>query len=164
MDLHDEKKKTDPDFDPQDAPDEEELNSKEIMLTIRTVQESKDSEPETIDLISEGFLYKKKGATYLCYDESELSGIANNRVILKVKNNRSIQMNRFGEFSTELLFEKRKRQTSLYSTPYGEFRVEILTDRVDIDLKEDSGSIYIEYTVSISGTPEVKNKLSISYV
>lgn len=142
---------------------DKEETMREIMLKVKTVQLMKDAEPEVIDLFSEGVLYRKKGATYLAYDESELSGIANNRVILKIKEDGSVKMNRFGEFQTEMLFKKKYRQTSIYSTPYGDFRVEVLTDKVEIDLRERSGEIYIEYNVSISGTPEVKNRLSISY-
>ncbi len=138
-------------------------NAKEIMLRVNTLQEYKDSEPEVIDLITEGLLYEKKDSLYLTYDESEISGIANNKVILKVKGSEYVKMNRFGEFETEMLFKEKKRDVSIYSTPYGEFRVEILTDKVDVDLQDSMGDVYVEYTVAVSGSTEVKNKLTISY-
>ncbi len=134
-----------------------------IKLKVNTLQEFRDAEPETIDLFTEGLLYKKNGALYLTYDESEISGIANNKVILKIKAGDYVKMNRFGEFEAEMLFKEKQRDVSIYSTPYGEFRVEILTDKVLLDLAEDAGKIYVEYTVSISGSSEVKNKLTISY-
>ncbi len=137
--------------------------AKNIKLKVNTLQEFRDSEPEVIDLFTEGLLYEKKGALYLTYDESELSGIANNKVILKIKDNDYVKMNRFGEFEAEMFFKEKKRDVSIYSTPYGEFRVEILTDKIDIDVNEKAGKIYVEYTVSISGSSEVKNKLTISY-
>ncbi len=138
-------------------------NAKEIMLRVNTLQEYKDSEPEVIDLITEGLLYEKKDSLYLTYDESEISGIANNKVILKVKGNEYVKMNRFGEFETEMLFKEKKRDVSIYSTPYGEFRVEILTDKVDVELQDSMGDVYVEYTVAVSGSTEVKNRLTISY-
>ncbi len=136
---------------------------KNIMLKIHTVQDFKDQEPDVIDLMTEGFLYKKAGAIYLTYDESEISEIAGNRVILKIKDNDYVQMNRFGEFETEMVFKEKRRDVSIYATPYGEFKVETLTDRLTVNLDETKGDICIEYTVSISGSPEVKNILTISY-
>ncbi len=147
----------------QDTVSSEKKSAKKIMLKVNTLQEFRDSEPDVIDLFTEGLLYEKNGALYLTYDESEISGIANNKIVLKIKSGDYVKMNRFGEFEAEMLFKEKQRDVSLYSTPYGEFRVEILTDKIEVDLGENSGNIYVEYTVSVSGSSEVKNKLTISY-
>ncbi len=140
----------------------DEKNFRNILLKVTTVQEFRDAEPELIELTTEGKLYNKEDIVYLAYDESEISEIANNKVVLKLKDD-TVQMNRFGEFKTNMVFKKGKRDISMYGTPYGEFRVEILTDKVDINLGEDDGIVYVEYTVSVSGSPEVKHKLVASY-
>ncbi len=136
--------------------------SKDILLNVKSIQQFRDEEPEIIDLTTEGKLYSKSGSIYLTYDESELSGIANNKVILKIKED-TVQMNRYGEFETTMIFKKGKRDVSMYGTPYGEFRVEILTDKVEINIDENNGNISVEYTVSVSSSPEVKHHLLISY-
>ncbi len=135
---------------------------RDILLTVKSIQKFRDEKPDVIDLITEGKLYKKNDSTYLCYDESELTGVENNKVILKIKNN-SVQMNRFGEFESNMIFEKGKRDVSMYGTPYGQFRVEVVTDKINIELEEEKGKIKVDYTVSISGSPEVKHNLLISY-
>ncbi len=147
----------------QDAILSSKKSAKKIMLKVNTLQEFRDAEPEVIDLFTEGLLYEKNEVLYLTYDESEISGIANNKVVLKVKTGDYVKMNRFGEFEAEMLFKEKQRDVSIYSTPYGEFRVEILTDKIEIDVADDAGNIYVEYTVSVSGSSEVKNKLTISY-
>ncbi len=142
---------------------EEFSKAKDILLKVVTIQEIKNEEADKIELTTEGKLYVKDSATYISYDESELSGVNNNKVVLKIKDNSYVQMKRYGEFKTEMNFEEKRRDVSMYSTPYGEFRVEILTDKVEIISDENHSNIYIEYTVSVAGTQEIKHKLNISY-
>ena len=64
---------------------------------------------------------------------------------------------------TELYFEKGKRISSLYETPYGPMELEVLTRSVinRLDTAEYRGNVDIEYHVSLSGMAESKNRLTI---
>jgi len=62
----------------------------------------------------------------------------------------------------EFVFEKGKRFTSNYRTPYGDFSMEVLTNDVVNNLTEEGlGDIHIDYHVSLSGMTEGRNCLSI---
>ena len=78
----------------------------------------------------------------------------------------SVKMRRTGiaGFGAELYFEKGKRFSSVYETPYGPMGVEVLTEHVknNLDMETGSGSIDVEYHVSMEGLAEGRNKLTIN--
>ena len=86
------------------------------------------------------------------------------KTTLKVSGD-SLKMRRIGGGGpqTELYFEKGKRISSLYETPYGLMELEVLTRSVinRLDTAEYRGNVDIEYHVSLSGMAESKNRLTI---
>ncbi|MEG0924275.1 MAG: DUF1934 domain-containing protein [Anaerovoracaceae bacterium] len=140
------------------------MEMKEIMLKIIGNQFTGDEEEQQMEFITEGKLYEKGESTYLVYDESEFSGFPGCKTTLKLTGN-SIRMKRIGEnvgFGTEMIFEKGKRFTSQYKTPYGDMYMEVLTNSVENNLSEEGvGEINIDYHVSLSGMAEGRNRLNI---
>ncbi|MCK8059301.1 MULTISPECIES: DUF1934 domain-containing protein [unclassified Fusibacter] len=135
---------------------------RDITLQVKSVQKAMGEEPVEIDFITEGKLYLKGGATYLVYDETELSGLENHKTTLKIHDDK-VQMKRFGENNSTMHFEMGLRETSNYETPYGVFKLEILTHRIEIDLGDTEGSVVVEYAISIHGLHEANHKLHIRY-
>lgn len=137
---------------------------KEIMMKIIGTQISADLEEDQLEFITEGKLYQKGDALYLIYDESEISGMPGCRTRLKLKNG-SIKMKRIGEsvgIDTEIEFEKGKRYTGYYDTPYGAIEMEVLTNHIENSLTpEGTGTVDIDYHISLKGLTEGRNKLNI---
>ena len=121
-------------------------------------------EEDQMEFITDGQLYVRDDSVYMIYDESEVSGMTGCKTTLKVKGD-SVKMRRIGEigFNTELYFEKGKRFSSTYDTPYGPMDIEVLTSRVEnnLNMEELKGNIDIEYNVSLEGMAEGKNRLTI---
>ena len=66
-------------------------------------------------------------------------------------------MKRFGEGAdgTEILFEKGKRYTGVYDTPFGTIEMEVLTNNVASNISEEGdGNIDIDYDISLKGLAE----------
>lgn len=134
-----------------------------IMLKIIGKQKSKNEE-EVIELITEGKYHKKGDTTYLVYKESELSGIEGCTTTLKITDE-NIKMKRFGPSASEIEFKKGKRFSAYYNTPYGNVAMEILTRKIQNELKDDlTGSLDIEYDISLQGLVEGSNKLNIQII
>lgn len=137
---------------------------KNIMLKIIGTQVTADLEEEQLELITEGKLYEKGEALYLIYEESTLSGMPGCRTRLKMKDN-TIKMKRVGEsigIDTEIEFEKGKRYTGYYDTPYGAVEIEVLTNSIQNSLNADgTGFLDIDYHISLKGLVEGRNKLNI---
>ena len=137
---------------------------KDITLKIIGKQSYDDMEVEQMEFVTDGRLYVRGGSAYIIYDESEVSGLAGCKTTIRV-DDRSVKMKRIGEagFGTEFYFEKGKRFSSVYETPYGPMGIEVLTDRVQnsIDMEKGSGCIDVEYQVSMEGLAEGRNRITI---
>ena len=136
---------------------------RDIMLKITGRQFSENDE-DRMEFITEGKLYERNGAKYLMYDESEFSGFPGCKTTLKLTDG-CIRMRRVGSSAgtgTELVFEKGKRFSSRYHTPYGNLELELLTNDIVNNLTEDGfGNIDIDYQVNLGGIAEGRNKLKI---
>lgn len=134
---------------------------KDVILKIKGRQMPAGEEEDIVELITEGKVYDKDNAKYLVYEESELSGMKGCTTTLKITDDK-IEMRRFGNATSQLVFEKGKRHVSNYSTPYGNFRMEILTKKLECSLnQEKKGTISLEYRMSLQGLSEGTNKLDI---
>ena len=135
-----------------------------ITLKITVKQCYDNHEEEQMEFVTDGKLYVRGDAVYVVYDESDVSGMAGCKTTLKVSGD-SLKMRRIGSagMQTELYFEKGKRISSTYNTPYGRMGMEVLTQRVDnhLDAEACTGNIDIEYQVSLEGMAEGKNRLTI---
>lgn len=137
---------------------------KNIMMKIIGTQITADLEEDQLEFITEGKLYEKGDALYLIYDESEISGMPGCRTRLKLKNG-TIKMKRVGKnvgTDTEIEFEKGKRYTGYYDTPFGAIAMEVLTNHVENSVTaEGTGQLDIDYHISLKGLAEGRNKLNI---
>ncbi|MCQ2545551.1 MAG: DUF1934 domain-containing protein [Clostridia bacterium] len=138
---------------------------KEVMVRIRSTQVSQEAGEDTMEFVTEAKLYKKNGALYLLYEESEFSGMPGCKTRLRLRDG-EVQMKRFGEgagIGNELKFEKGKRYSGIYDTPFGPIGIELLTNDVASTVSEDGkGQVDIDYEVSLKGLLEGRNKMNIT--
>ena len=141
------------------------MDMKDIMLKITGRQYDGDKPLDKMEFVTEGKMYERNGATYLVYDETELSGVPGCRTRLRLRDG-EIQMKRFGEgagVGTEILFEQGKRYTGYYDTPFGPIPLEVLTNYVRSSITEEGGGgIDIDYEISLKGLMEGRNTLNIT--
>ena len=142
---------------------------KEVIVRIKSIQVSREAGDDEIEFVTEAQLYQRGGATYLIYDESELSGIPGCKTRLRLKGD-EVQMKRFGEgpgCNSELKFEKGKRYNGFYDTPFGPIEIEILTNSLEGGFMETEegepgqGEFNIDYEISLKGLLEGRNRLNI---
>ena len=139
--------------------------SKEIMIKIANIQVSKEADTEEMEFVTEAKLYRRNGAIYLLYEESEFSGMPGCKTRLRLRDD-ELQMKRFledGEIGTELIFQKGKKHEELYETPFGPIEIELLTNDIAHDISEDGkGEIDIDYEISLRGLAESRNRMHIT--
>lgn len=120
---------------------------------------------DEMEFVSDAKMYERAGARYLLYDESEFSGFPGCKTSLKLTDS-SIRMKRIGGedsgFGADLVFEKGKRFTSIYETPYGSFDMEVLTTDIHTNLDDEGfGKVVLGYDVSLEGLDEGRNEIDI---
>lgn len=138
---------------------------KEIMLKITGRQVNDEGGEDSMEFITEAKMYKRGDAVYLVYDESEVSGVPGCRTRLRFRGDQ-VQMKRYGEgvgIGNEIQFEKGKRFTGLYDTPFGAIEMEVLTNALENTVSEENGGqLDIDYSISLKGLVEGRNRLNIT--
>ncbi|SHK59067.1 DUF1934 domain-containing protein [Tepidibacter formicigenes] len=136
--------------------------NQEVVIKMKTCQIDSKGEKDTMELITQGKIYKKNKALYIVYEESEISGMAGTTTTLKITED-CITMKRFGKNNSELIFKKGKRFKTKYRTVHGDFSIETLTKSIDVEMSQDLSNIdiNINYDINISGLFEGKNIISI---
>jgi len=138
---------------------------KDIMVKITGSQVIADSGEDGMEFITEAKLYEKNEALYLIYEESELSGVPGCKTRLKFKGDK-VHMRRYGTgqgTGSEIRFEAGKRYSGFYSTPFGPLEIEVLTNKLENTLSaEGKGQLDIDYSISLKGLMESRNKLNIT--
>lgn len=134
------------------------------MIKIVGTQRSLDGEMNEIEMVTEGKRYEKNGATYLVYEETSLSGMEGSTTTLKIEGEERVSMKRFGSASSLMVFEKGKRHSTDYQTPFGNFRMEIKTTELKVDVAPGrrQGAIQIAYEMHIVGLAETSNELNLT--
>lgn len=134
------------------------------MLKIIGKQFENGSEETSLEFMTEGKLYERGQALYLVYDETELSGMPGCQTRLKLSGNK-VKLSRSGDempLDTEIEFEKGLHYQGLYETPFGPIEMEVLTNDVKNNICEDgTGSVDIDYHISLKGLSDARNRLNI---
>lgn len=133
-----------------------------VTLQVKSTQKITGEEPVIIDFMTEGKYELKNGATYLIYEESELSGFPGHKTSLKIRED-AVDMRRYGESEAHMHFEKGVRESADYETPYGFFKIETLTHGIKAELGDQEGFVEIEYALAIQGMHEAIHTLLIRY-
>lgn len=143
---------------------------KDITLKITGKQifgDSDQDQEEQVEFVTEGKLYTRGDTLVLSYEESELSGMPGCITQMAVTGD-VVRMTRKGEGlaeGTEILFEKGKRYSGTFDTPYGPVKMEVLTTQVENRLtKNKTGRLAIDYDISLAGLSEGRNRLELEIV
>ncbi|WFD10120.1 DUF1934 domain-containing protein [Tepidibacter hydrothermalis] len=133
-----------------------------VLVKINTVQMDFKGNKDNLELITEAKLYVKNNATYVIYEESEISGMKGTTSRLKITED-CVIIKKIGRNNSELVFELGKRFKTLYRTPHGSFPMEIVTKKIEINKEKlcKDMEITIEYDLNISGLFEGKNSINI---
>lgn len=133
-----------------------------VLIKINTVQMDFKGNKDNIELTTEGNLYVKNNATYIVYEESEISGMKGTTSRLKITEE-CVIIKKIGINNSELVFELGKRFKTMYRTPHGSLPMEIVTKKIEINEGNSYKNleITIEYDLNISGLFEGKNSINI---
>jgi uncharacterized beta-barrel protein YwiB (DUF1934 family) len=141
------------------------LNS-EIKIKVVGTQVDEYGEENKIELVTEAKYYKKANASYIVYEESELSGMENSTTRLKIQKDR-VQMKRYGSTSSDMVFDEAESHRLDYHTPFGIFKMEIETVELEVSLNEalKGSKIEIDYTLTMAENGvKTKNTLFIEVI
>ena len=122
---------------------------KDVIISIRGTQDYSGTEPDTMELVTEGKLAMQDGALRLSYEESELTGMEGTTTVFQVEPEK-VTLLRLGNVQSEMVFEEGRRHMSLYSTPYGNMEIGVRARRLNSTLELTGGRLEIDYDIEIN--------------
>ena len=122
---------------------------KDVIISIRGTQDYSGTEPDTMELVTEGKLAVQGGALRLSYEESELTGMEGTTTVFQVEPEK-VTLLRLGSVQSEMVFEEGRRHMSLYSTPYGNMEIGVRARRLNSTLELTGGRLEIDYDIEIN--------------
>lgn len=135
---------------------------KNILLNIKGKHYNAKGEGSSIELITQGKLYKVDDVYFIEYEESELSGMEGTKTQISIKDD-SIMMERIGAHPSQFLFEKGKKYINSTNTPLGPVVMEIYPTTIDHQISENEGKLDVKYQLGIDGKHVSSNELSLFY-
>ena len=122
---------------------------KDVIISIRGTQDYSGTDPDTMELVTEGKLAVQDGALRLSYEESELTGMEGTTTVFQVEPEK-VTLLRLGSVQSEMVFEVGRRHMSLYSTPYGNMEIGVRARRLNSTLELTGGQLEIDYDIEIN--------------
>lgn len=133
---------------------------RDAVITVYGLQENEEGSGEPITVVTPGHFYRQNGTYYVIYEESELTGLADTRTMIKAEPE-AVTVTRTGQYPSQLSFEKKKRHLSLYHTEYGDLAIAVTTERIVVELDDSGGMVDVEYAVEIDNQPVGTNHLKV---
>ena len=125
--------------------------SRGVILSIQGRQSYRGQEPDAIELVSEGELSYRDGGWDVCYQESELTGLAGVTTTFRVEPGK-VTLTRTGSLHSQMVFEEGVSHDSLYETDFGALMITVTATRVYYDIVPDGGTIDLVYEINIENT------------
>ena len=121
---------------------------------------------DPIQMMTSGELYPGRNSSVLKYIESqedeETGQIMESEIRMEISGNQ-VTMNRTGDFSNVMMFQKDKRFETTYQTPFGDIPMAIYPREVLCDIKPEAGRVHLRYELSMQGNYTSTNELNLEY-
>ena len=122
-----------------------------VVLSICGKQYYPDQEPEIIELVTDGTLEYRDGGWDICYEETELTGMAGVTTTFRVEPGK-VTLRRTGKLRSEMVFQEGMPHESLYQLPFGALLMTVTAKQVYFDIVPDGGVIDIVYDIEIENS------------
>ena len=130
-----------------------------VLVTIKGLQFDAVDE-NVIEVINVGRFSEINDKIYVKYDEM-LDGEKNlTRNLIKIGES-SVEITKMGSVSANMKFCANEKTMCLYNTPFGSLHLGILARNVDINKKEETIHILIEYSIEVNDEQISENKVEI---
>ena len=121
---------------------------KTVTLSLRGQQSYADQEPDVIELVTEGTLEALDDGWKLCYEESELTGLAGVSTTFQIQG-KTVTLIRAGKLNSQMVFQEGVPHDSLYQMEFGALMLTVCATHVKTDLTEDGGTIDLKYSIDV---------------
>lgn len=114
---------------------------------------SQTDEMDQLGLMTRASYYEKNGKHYILYDEfvGPHDQVIKNKI--KLGADGTMEIFKSGLTQTHMVFEKGKKNMTLYRTPFGDMVLGVDTRQLDIHHEDDVIETFVEYDLEVNEQP-----------
>lgn len=125
------------------------MNSEKFMIEMKSIQSIYNDKTET-ELVTSGKFIRDDESFLISYKDSDATGFKGSETEISVTGNSIASIIRRGSANSDLVIEPGKKHHCHYATPYGEMVIGIYTHKLENNLNDNGGNLYMKYTIDIN--------------
>ena len=133
----------------------------DVLITLRGTQTMTGEAPQTVELVTRGTMTGRNGKFAISYEETELTGNKGVISTFLILNPRRVVLTREGPIKSRMVFMEGTKDESLYDLGFGALLLGVSTRKVEVDLNENGGRLFIDYTVEIEQSQTTTNSYEL---
>lgn len=119
-----------------------------------------EAESDSANLQASGTLEKINDTFIIQYTEPD-EEMGKSTSVIEVVSPTLVNLKRTGLYTADFIIEEGRTHSSLYKTPFGEMSMDITAKKVDAQLTEKGGKIYLEYKIESNSQLIGENTLNM---
>jgi uncharacterized beta-barrel protein YwiB (DUF1934 family) len=121
---------------------------KQVILSLEGKQYYPGQEPDVIELVTEGSMDFRDGGWDICYEESDLTGLAGVTTTFRIEPGQ-VTLRRTGKLRSEMIFREGVPHESLYQMDFGALLIVVCAQQIEASLNDRGGNVDLVYSVEI---------------
>ena len=121
---------------------------KTVVLSICGTQYYPGQEPDVIELVTEGTLEYRDGGWDICYEETELTGLAGVTTTFRLEPG-YVVLERTGRLQSKMVFQQGIPHDSLYQMEFGALMMTVCAQMIDASISDHGGTVDLQYSIAI---------------
>ena len=122
--------------------------NKSVILSLEGKQYYPGQEPEVIQLVTEGTMDFREDGWDICYEESDLTGLAGVTTTFRVEAGQ-VTLRRTGKLRSEMVFREGIAHDSLYQMEFGTLLITVCAKQIEAEICSTGGTVDLVYSVEI---------------
>lgn len=136
------------------------MEERSVDITIKTLQRRAEG-TESMTQRAVGVLRREGSGWLLTYREGEDSGLGDTSTALRLEEGKAT-LTREGESTSQMVFQPGEPYACRYTTPYGELSMTVKTLRLEWELGQAGGKVFIIYKLQLGGADMGENRLRLT--
>lgn len=136
------------------------MMTKDVLITIKGLQMALDDN-DTLEIMTNGKYYKKNGKHYVLYEELVEDQKVSNMIKIY---DETVEITKKGLASVQMFFETGKKNTSIYSTPFGQIEIGIYAEQIRVNESENKLELNMQYDLEMNSEHVSDSQVSVTVV
>ena len=124
---------------------------KDVVLSLCGKQYYPGQDPDVIELVTDGILEEKDGGWNICYEESELTGLAGVTTTFRLEPG-TVILERTGRLQSKMIFQQGVPHESLYQMEFGALMLTVCAQLIEASIGFDGGVVDLQYSIAIENS------------